>query len=118
MKLLFASLCAGAMSLAAPAFADYEKITTKDNFMALMSGKSLTRPLVKLQVTPDGRISGRGASWAISGNWQWKSGYLCRSLNWGGDDLGYNCQSVEADGTNVRITSDKGAGDSAVFKLR
>ena len=118
MKFLFVPLCAAALVLASPVLADYEKVTTKDNFMALMAGKSLTRPLVNLQVTPDGRISGKGAAWAVSGQWQWKSGFLCRSLEWGGDDLGYNCQSIEADGAKVRITSDKGTGDSAVFRLR
>jgi len=118
MKFLFAPLCVALIALATPSLADYQKVTTKADFVALMDGKSLTRPLVKLQVLPDGRISGTGAAWEVTGKWQWKGAYLCRSLEWGGDDLGYNCQSVEADGTKVRITSDKGAGDSAVFRLR
>lgn len=118
MKRLLASICVGILFMTTPALAEYQPITTKADFVALMSGKSLTRPLVKLQVLPNGNISGRGAAWEISGNWQWKGGYLCRSLQWGGDDLGYNCQSVEADGAKVRITSDKGAGDSAEFRLR
>lgn len=118
MKRLLASICVGIFVMATPALAEYQAITTKADFVALMNGKSLTRPLVKLQVLPDGNISGMGAAWEISGNWQWKGGYLCRSLQWGGDDLGYNCQSVEADGAKVRITSDKGTGDSAEFRLR
>lgn len=118
MKIFLASIFAGVIVTVTPAFADYQPITTKADFVALMNGKLLTRPLVKLQVTPDGRISGTGAAWEITGDWQWKSGYLCRSIEWGGDDLGYNCQSVEADGSKVRITSDKGAGQSAEFRLR
>jgi hypothetical protein len=106
------------IALATPALADYQQITTKSDFVALMNGKSLTRPFVKIQVRPDGQITGRGATWDVTGNWQWKSGFLCRDLQWGGDDLGYNCQSVEADGSKIRITSDKGTGDSAVFSLR
>ncbi len=118
MKLLFAPICASMIAFAAPAFADYQPVSTKADFVALMSGKSLTRPLVRLQVLPDGSISGMGAAWEVTGEWEWEAGYLCRNLYWGGDDLGYNCQSVEADGAKVRITSDKGTGDSAVFSLR
>lgn len=118
MNLTFAPICAALLALATPALADYQKVTEKSEFVALTNGKSLTRPLVNIQVLPNGQISGRGAAWAITGNWQWKDGYLCRSLAWGGDDLGYNCQSVEADGNKMRITSDKGSGDSANFTLR
>jgi hypothetical protein len=39
-------------------------------------------------------------------------------LVWGGDDLGYNCQEVKTNGSQLRITSDKGTGDSADFRLR
>jgi hypothetical protein len=118
VKLIFAPICAALLTLATPALADFEKVTAKSEFVALTNGKSLTRPLVIIQVLPNGQISGKGAAWEITGNWQWKDGYLCRSIEWGGDDLGYNCQSVEADGTRMRITSDKGSGDSASFTLR
>jgi hypothetical protein len=103
---------------AAPARADYQQVTTRDQFLSLVDGKSLTRPLVSIRVTPDGRISGKGASWPVTGTWTWEGGYLCRSLDWGGDDLGYNCQAVEADGNRLRITSDRGKGQSARFTLR
>ena len=106
------------IALASPALAEFQKVDSRDAFIALTQGKTLTRPLVKLQVAPDGTISGTGAAWSVSGKWQWKDGYLCRSLEWGGDDLGYNCQEVKANGNRVRITSDRGAGQSADFRLR
>lgn len=109
---------AALMASALPAFAEFQQVKSKDAFMALMSGKELTRPLVKLRVLPNGRIAGSGASWEVSGSWTWENGYLCRSLEWGGDDLGYNCQEVRTNGSRVRITSDKGAGRSADFRLR
>lgn len=118
MKTLLATTCAACICLAAPAFAEFQQITDKSQFMQLVDGKTLTRPLVKLQVLPNGSISGKGAAWPVSGQWQWKGGYLCRSLEWGGDDLGYNCQEVKVKGTTMRITSDKGAGQSADFRLR
>lgn len=118
MKTFATAFCAAMIGLAAPAWAEFQQVTSKAAFMALMEGKELTRPLVKLRVLPDGRIAGSGASWEVSGKWTWENGYLCRSLEWGGDDLGYNCQEVKTNGTRVRITSDKGTGQSAEFRLR
>lgn len=118
MKPILPALCAALIGLAAPAFAEFQQVTSRADFMALVSGKTLTRPLVRLEVLPDGRIAGKGAAWEVTGKWSWENGYLCRSLEWGGDDLGYNCQQVKAFGTRVRITSDKGTGDSADFRLR
>lgn len=118
MKVFASVFCAAVISFAAPAFAEFQHVTKRADFVALVADKTLTRPLVKIQVLPDGRIAGKGASWAIEGDWQWKAGYLCRSLVWGGDDLGYNCQEVKTNGSKVRITSDRGAGESADFRLR
>ncbi|QUJ78091.1 dihydrodipicolinate reductase [Sulfitobacter albidus] len=109
---------AAALCFATPAFAELSKVNSADEFKQIVSGKTLTRPLVKLQVSPGGSISGRGATWPVSGNWTWKDGYFCRSLEWGGDDLGYNCQEVKASGNKIRFTSDQGAGDSAEFTIR
>lgn len=106
--------------LAAPAFAsaDYTKIDDKSEFLRLVQGKTLTRPLVKLQVSPAGQISGKGASWDVNGNWTWKNGYFCRDLNWGGTDLGYNCQEVGLSNGRIRFTSDQGRGQSADFRMK
>ncbi len=118
MKTFAAAICAAIIGLATPAFADFQQIDSRADFMALVSGKKLTRPFVNLEVLPNGTITGKGAAWEITGEWSWKDGYLCRTLDWGGDDLGYNCQEVKADGSKVRITSDKGVGQSADFTLR
>lgn len=118
MKRVCAASVAALVGLAAPAFADFQKIESRSEFVQLISGKTLTRPLVRIRVAPNGTISGRGASWDVSGQWKWQGGYLCRSLEWGGDDLGYNCQEVKVKGSTVRITSDRGAGQSADFRLK
>ncbi|MCX7565619.1 dihydrodipicolinate reductase [Sulfitobacter sp. F26169L] len=100
------------------ALAEFSKVETASQFKSIIQGKTLTRPLVRLNVGLDGAISGKGAAWDVTGNWTWKNGYFCRSLNWGGDDLGYNCQEVRAWGGKLRFTSDRGTGDSADFSLR
>lgn len=102
-----------------PAFAELIKVDDQGKFVQLMNGKTLTRPLVKITVTPDGQIEGYGAAWAVEGTWSWQDGYFCRDLFWGGDALGYNCQEVQASADGrVKFTSDRGAGDSAMFSLR
>ena len=118
MKTMTLAILAAAIAFATPAAAEYQTVQTRAEFVALVSGKTLIRPLVRLEVRPDGNISGKGAAWEVSGKWQWKDGFLCRSLVWGGDDLGYNCQQVKAKGSRMRITSDRGTGQSAEFRLR
>ncbi|MBD3665729.1 dihydrodipicolinate reductase [Sulfitobacter aestuariivivens] len=118
MKAMMTTLVLSTAVLAAPAYAEFQQITNRDDFVSVVSGKTLTRPLVKLKVSPSGTISGKGATWDVSGQWQWKGNYLCRSLYWGGDDMGYNCQEVKVSGNKVRITSDRGTGQSAEFRLR
>ncbi|ETX28467.1 hypothetical protein [Roseivivax isoporae] len=115
---LAAAALAAPLSLAAGiAAADFAPVTDRGDFVDLVVGKTLTRPLVSLSVTEDGAISGTGAGWDVTGQWTWQDGYFCRDLNWGGDDLGYNCQLVTADGDRVRFTSDRGSGQSAGFRL-
>ncbi len=118
MRTFATVFCAALIGFVAPAFAEFQQVTSRDDFMALVTGKTLTRPLVSIEVLPDGRIAGKGAAWEVTGKWSWENGYLCRTLVWGGDDLGYNCQEVKTNGSQLRITSDKGTGDSADFRLR
>ena len=118
MQPMLSLLAALALAAATPAVAEFSKVESAAEFKRLIGGKTLTRPWVKLTVGTNGAIAGKGAAWAISGRWTWKDGFFCRSLEWGGDDLGYNCQEVKAFGTKIRFTSDQGSGDSADFSLR
>ena len=117
MFLRAACLSAALAALATGAQADFAKIQNQDDFVRLVQGKTLSRPLVRLRVTPDGRIEGRGSVWDVTGSWSWQNGYFCRDLFWGGDALGYNCQEVRINGGQMRFTSDRGQGQSAVFRL-
>lgn len=118
MKKVLITACASILALSGAAYAEFQKVESQAEFVSATSGKTLKRPMVQLNVTPAGAISGKGAVWEISGSWTWKDGYFCRSLEWGGDDLGYNCQEVALNGGKIRFTSDKGAGDSADFTLQ
>ncbi len=105
-------------TLSTAAYAEFQTVTNQSDFVSVVSGKKLTRPLVELRVSPDGAITGTGAVWDVSGKWTWKDGYFCRTLEWGGDSLGYNCQEVAISGRKIRFIADKGAGKSADFQLR
>jgi hypothetical protein len=100
------------------ASAELKRIDNKSEFVQLVQGKTLSRPLVRLEVNSDGSIKGRGVRWDVTGSWSWQNGFFCRDLNWGGDDLGYNCQEVRANDNELRFTSDQGTGESADFRLR
>ena len=117
-RAFFGSLALAGAVCAGPAAAELAQVTDRDRFVQLVSGKTLSRPMVRLQVSPDGGITGRGASWDVTGAWTWQDGYFCRDLIWGGESLGYNCQMVQANGDRIRFIADKGRGDSADFRLR
>jgi hypothetical protein len=102
---------------AAPAVA-FERIVDPSRFTTLIQDNSLSRFGITLQVMPDGRISGRGFGQPVSGEWRWQDGLFCRTLAWGGSDLGYNCQAVLLNGDTVRFVADAGQGDFADFRLR
>ena len=103
---------------ASAAQAEFAKIVSMQDFVRAVKDKTLTRPLIRLQVLPDGRIEGRGMMRDVSGKWSWKDGYFCRDLFWGTEDLGYNCQVVHINAQSIRFTADRGVGDYADFSLK
>lgn len=114
----FAVLAVLACLPALPAVAEFDKITEAEAFRRLVAGKTLSHPLFKLTVSPEGAITGHGIRREVRGQWRWQDGYFCRALSWGDKDLGYNCQRVDVNGSRIRFTSDRGRGESAVFRLR
>jgi hypothetical protein len=100
---------------------EYRPVSDRAEFLTAMSGKDLSNRLygLTLSVADDGSISGRAAGYDVTGNWQWRDGFFCRDMNWGGKEIPYNCQLVEIrNGNEMRFTVDQGSGDSASFMLR
>jgi hypothetical protein len=108
--------------LAGPAAADgFQRIGEREVFLDAVEGRELHYRLfgIRLQVLPDGRIDGTAMGWDVTGTWEWRDGFFCRELDWSGKLIPMNCQLVEARaGREVRFTVDRGAGDSASFRLR
>ena len=117
MRYILAILAA--LALSAPAQAEgFAPIDSRDTFVSLLKDRQLTRFGIKLTVTPDGRIDGRAFGREVRGAWRWQSGYFCRDLFWGQQDLGPNCQAVRVQGSTLRFISDKGTGQYADLILR
>lgn len=106
--------------LALPAAADYRPVTDQSEFLSLISGKRLTMRIYGLEliVAPSGQIAGEALGYPVTGAWDWQNGFFCREMDWGGDEIPYNCQLVEVHGDLLRFTVDQGAGRSAAFRLR
>ena len=113
---------AAAFTLATLPAQAFERITDAQAFSHLLEGRALTRFGIRLEVSTDatasGRITGRGFGYPVTGAWRWDQGFFCRDLDWGGSDLGFNCQAVLLDGATVRFVSDQGQGEHADFRLR
>ena len=109
--LLFSFISSGVRS-------EYLAIKDKNTFIAAVKDKTLKRPLIRLEVTEDGKITGRAAMLSVTGQWTWENSYFCRDLFWGSRNLGYNCQQVSRSGKKIRFTSDKGEGDFADFTVK
>ncbi len=118
----YAILSLALVAAATPAAADgYAPVKDEQTFRALIQGKELHNFFygVRLNVLENGQIDGSAVGWDIAGTWSWEDGYFCREMNWGGDLIPYNCQLVEAQGEDrLRFTVDRGAGESASFRLR
>ncbi len=106
------------LALAGPAAAEgFERIEQRDRFLAVIQDRDLSRFGIRVKVTGGGDIVGRAFGQKVSGDWEWRQGYFCRSLFWGSRNLGDNCQKVEVRGGTVRFTSDLGEGQFADLKI-
>ena len=108
-------------AFAAPALAQgYARIDDRARFLETVEGRDLRMPLfgITLNVNPDGSITGEAMGWAVTGRWDWQDGYFCREMDWSGYAIAPNCQLVEVNGDSMRFTVDRGAGNSASFRLR
>ena len=118
---MFRRLCAAlALVTALPAAAQaFETVSDRDTFVGLIDGKSLGIALygLSLNVDPAGGITGGAMGSEVTGAWSWQDGYFCREMAWGSRPIPYNCQLVEVNGDLMRFTTDRGAGESATFRL-
>ena len=102
--------------LAAPAAADFTRVTTKSAFLELVVAREFTARETVLQYTDDGKMVGVARGMRIEGTWDWANGALCRTATLGSTDLGYDCLTIHVDGDNLILVRNNGLGQA--FLLR
>jgi hypothetical protein len=115
--LALAAVLAGLVSPAPPAAA-FERIADAGEFARTVAGRELRRFGIRLRVSGEGAIEGRGFGYPVSGAWRWEDGFFCRVMDWGGTEIPHNCQAVLRNGDRLRFVSDQGRGEYADFTLR
>jgi len=115
---LAAGLIAGTLLADTAAAESFSVVSSRDTFVSLIEGRELRRFGIRLTVSPDGLIEGRAFGSPVTGQWDWDGSFFCRDLFWGGENLGFNCQLVQADGETLRFTTDQGQGIYADLNLR
>ena len=103
-----------------PALADgFKQIKTAEKFNTLVVGKKITwdggSAVDYANGKTDGKLKKQGKYY---GNWAFSKGYYCRNLIVQNKETGTNCQKVEIDGNELRMTRDKGKGRATVFSLK
>lgn len=113
--LVLGGLLSAEAALASEAF---RPVTSRSEFLDLVSGRALTRLGVRLSVLPDGKIEGRAFGFNVSGEWRWQDGFFCRAMRAGSETIPDNCQQVLRNGDTLRFVSDRGTGAFADLRLR
>lgn len=105
--------------IALPVYAqDLNRVTDRQEFLDQVSGRTMNRLGIGVQVTPDGTITGRAFGSGVTGSWEWQDGFFCREMSWGSRSWDWNCQAVYIGGDTVRFVADRGQGDTADLSLR
>ncbi|SDW21761.1 hypothetical protein [Roseicitreum antarcticum] len=119
-NIIMAATAAAVLSVPLDAQArEFFLVKDRSEFIELIEGRDLTRFGVRLNVTPDGQITGSAFGFTVTGTWDWQGNYFCRDMSYGsGNALGYNCQTVYRDGDMLRFIADRGDGDHADLRLR
>jgi hypothetical protein len=105
------------MAVPLPAAA-FQRIATRDAFLALVEGRTLVGDGVSLDVAADGGIRGRGFGLRVSGSWTWEDGFFCRTLETLIRDFPRDCQTVARRGDVLRFTAERGTGAVADLRMR
>ena len=93
----------------------WDRVTTKneylekgaDNYYGDADGMSIA--------THDGIIKGLFAGVQLTGTWDWKGEYFCRTSILGTMDLGSDCIQIDVTDNKMRLTLEKGTGMSVVY---
>lgn len=109
---------AGALLIAGPAAAEWERIESKAALARQVVGTQFIEPKSKawFRLNADGSLSGAYQGKDLTGTWKWRSKRVCYTRKLGGERLPDNCITIHIDGNNLATTRQKGG--TQVFYVR
>jgi hypothetical protein len=117
-RLALAALLAGLSApVAAPAQA-FQQITEAGEFNQTVVGRELSRFGIRLQVTPEGGIQGRGFGYPVTGSWRWESGFSAGSWTGAGPRSRTTARRCCATATGCGSSRTRGAATTPISRLR
>lgn len=93
------------------------RVLSREQFVKLISNRSLVGDGNRFVLHSDGRISGQIDGAKLSGNWHWEEAYFCRTATIDGNDLDHDREAIELRGNYMRYTRNEGHGDAFVVKI-
>ena len=92
----------------------WTRITTEAAFRAGWTGRRLIAPGLDFTIEADGTLHGTAGTAVLAGRWHWADGLFCRHATLDGEDLGWDCEIIEACGARMRYTRQAGRGAASI----
>lgn len=94
---------------------DWKRILTKQEYLDKAANVFFGDEGGQSVATKSGNIFGIFNDQELSGTWDWKDGFFCRTSTLGDLDLGSDCILIEVTDTQMRLTMEKGKGFTVVY---
>ncbi|WP_298261099.1 hypothetical protein [uncultured Litoreibacter sp.] len=115
MRAIITTLASFALLTSVAQADGFKRITSKEDYIEQVAGKNYCNETGCWKVRKNGKMSGKFGEAKLKGKWKWSKGFACRSASLGKKDLGSDCQIVETNGKQIRVTRDQGKGKSVVY---
>lgn len=103
--------------LSGSAYAEsFKRIKTENQFKQLVVGKKLRFDKNYVTIKKNGHWSGKFWGEKLSGVWEWKNGYWCRTIK--KNSYPADCQTWSHRGKEFKLTREKGKGRSFIYVRR
>ncbi|MDC0435054.1 hypothetical protein OAM69_05370 [bacterium] len=116
IKLFSGVVAVTSIITACAATPQYELISTKEQYVQTVSGRTLNLGNSSTTIHDDGRMTGIAGNKEIDGQWTWEGGKFCREGRIGNEALKRDCQKMELAGDRLKIT--RGDGSVGIFNIK
>ena len=98
---------------------NWERVTSRDAFVAMLKGKTLVWGGNSARINADGSTTGKlEQGGRYKGNWVWDKGRYCRNLVFGKEPTGTFCAEVDAAGNQMRMRNQTQRANVTVMTIR